>query len=82
MLDDHNVLAQDLGAGLSLGGLATDRVLTDGGSEFRGTFKVTYRALGIQHTPRNCGMRGTNGLVERLQGTVVHEHWRIQFRRP
>ncbi|MAG96787.1 MAG: hypothetical protein CMM08_08895 [Rhodospirillaceae bacterium] len=23
----------------------------------------------------------TNGFVERLQGTILHEHWRIAFRR-
>ena len=23
----------------------------------------------------------TNGFVERLQGTILHEHWRIVFRR-
>jgi transposase InsO family protein len=23
----------------------------------------------------------TNGFVERLQGTILHEHWRIEFRR-
>ena len=26
-------------------------------------------------------MPGTNGFVERLQGTILHEHWRIAFRR-
>ena len=23
----------------------------------------------------------TNGFVERLQGTTLHEHWRVEFRR-
>jgi hypothetical protein len=25
--------------------------------------------------------RGANGFVERIQGTVLHEHWRVEFRR-
>lgn len=37
------------------------------------------RALDIRHTqPRHAW---TNGFVERLQGTILHEHWRIEFRR-
>ncbi len=26
-------------------------------------------------------MHGSNGFVEWLQGTILHEHWRVAFRR-
>jgi transposase InsO family protein len=62
-------------------GWTIQRVLTDGGSEFKASFDATCSALGIRHTrtkPRHCW---TNGFVERLQGTILHEHWRVVFRR-
>ena len=57
------------------------RVLTDGGSEFKGAFSATCRTLGIRHTRTQPRHAWTNGFVERLQGTILHEHWRIEFRR-
>lgn len=57
------------------------RVLTDGGSEFKGAFAQACRTLGIRHTRTQPRHAWTNGFVERLQGTVLQEHWRIQFRR-
>jgi transposase InsO family protein len=57
------------------------RVLTDGGSEFRGAFDEACRALGIRHTRTRPRQAWTNGFVERLEGTILHEHWRIQFHR-
>jgi transposase InsO family protein len=57
------------------------RVLTDGGSAFKGPFEETCRALGIRHTRTQPRHAWTNGFVERLQGTILHEHWRIEFRR-
>ena len=57
------------------------RVLTDGGSEFKGPFAAACRALGIRHTRTQPRHAWTNGFVERLQGTILHEHWRIEFRR-
>jgi len=62
-------------------GWKIQRVLTDGGSEFKAAFDAACRLLGIRHTrtkPRHCW---TNGFVERLQGTILHEHWRVVFRR-
>jgi hypothetical protein len=44
-------------------------------------FDQACQQLGIRHTrtkPRHCW---TNGFVERLQGTILHEHWRVVFRR-
>jgi transposase InsO family protein len=60
-------------------GWPLEHVLTDGGSEFRTAFDEACRALGIRHTRTRHAW--TNGLVERLQGTILHEDWRILFRR-
>ncbi len=57
------------------------RVLTDGGTEFKGAFTQVCRALGLRQTRTQPRHAWTNGFVERLQGTLLQEHWRIQFRR-
>jgi transposase InsO family protein len=57
------------------------RVLTDGGSEFKGEFDEMCRRLNVRHTRTKPRHAWTNGFVERLQGTILHEHWRIAFRR-
>lgn len=62
-------------------GWPIQRVLTDGGSEFKGAFTRTAKRLGIAHTRTRPRHAWTNGFVERLQGTLLHEHWRIEFRR-
>ena len=62
-------------------GWPLQRVLTDGGSEFKAAFADTCRRLGVRHTRTLPRHAWTNGFVERLQGTVLHEHWRIEFRR-
>jgi transposase InsO family protein len=62
-------------------GWPVQRVLTDRGSEFKGAFDETCRTLGIRHTRTKPRHAFTNGFVKRLQGTILHEHWRIEFRR-
>jgi transposase InsO family protein len=62
-------------------GWPLQRVLTDGGSEFKGDFDKACRKLGIRHTRTKPRHAFTNGFVERLQGTILHEHWRVEFRR-
>jgi transposase InsO family protein len=57
------------------------RVLTDGGPEFRGVFDDACQRLGIRHTRTQPRHAWTNGFVERLQGTILQEHWRVAFRR-
>ena len=57
------------------------RVLTDGGSEFKGEFDEMCQKLNVRHTRTKPRHAWTNGYVERLQGTILHEHWRIAFRR-
>jgi transposase InsO family protein len=62
-------------------GWTIKRVLTDRGSEFKGVFDEACRELGIAHTRTKPRHAWTNGFVERLQGTILHEHWRVAFRR-
>ena len=62
-------------------GWPVQRVLTDGGPEFKGAFDDACRELGIRHTRTKPRHAWTNGFVERLQGTILQEHWRVQFRR-
>ena len=57
------------------------RVLTDNGKEFKGGFAAACARRGIRHTRTKPRHAWTNGFVERLQGTILHEHWRIAFRR-
>jgi len=57
------------------------RVLTDRGSEFKGEFDQACRDLRITHSRTKPRHAWTNGFVERLQGTILHEHWRVAFRR-
>ena len=56
------------------------RVLTDGGPEFKGAFDVACRELGLRHTRTKPRHAWTNGFVERLQGTILQELWRVAFR--
>lgn len=57
------------------------RVLTDWGSAYRGAFDPICAAHGIRHTRTQMRHAWTNGAVERLQGTLLHELWRVEFRR-
>jgi len=57
------------------------RVLTDNGKEFKGDFATGCERMGVRVTRTKPRHAWTNGFVERLQGTILHEHWRIAFRR-
>ncbi len=62
-------------------GWSVQRILTDQGNEYRGAFDQACRAHGIRHTRTQPRHAWTNGFVERLQGTILTELWRIEFRR-
>jgi transposase len=62
-------------------GFRAQRVLTDRGSEFKGLFALACHQLGIRHPRTQPRHAFTNGFVERLQQTILHDHWRIEFRR-
>jgi len=57
------------------------RVLTDNGKEFKGVFAACCARWQINVTRTKPRHAWTNGFVERLQKTILHEHWRIAFRR-
>lgn len=67
--------------GYRAAGWTLRRVLTDNGKEFKGAFIGACAARRIRHTRTKPRHAWTNGFVERLQGTILHEHWRIAFRR-
>jgi transposase InsO family protein len=56
-------------------------VLTDGGPEWQARFVAACRELGITHPRTRPRHAWTNGFVERLQGTILTELWRVAFRR-
>lgn len=55
--------------------------LTDGGPEFQKAFTAACQELGIAHRRTKPRHAWTNGFVERLQGTILAELWRVAFRR-
>jgi len=57
------------------------RVLTGGGGEFKAEFDLACAALGVRHTRISPRHAWANGFVERLQQTILTEHWRVVFRR-
>jgi len=62
-------------------GWRLQRVLTDNGKEFKGAFADGCARLEIRVTRTKPRHAWTNGFVERLQKTILHEHWRVAFRR-
>jgi transposase InsO family protein len=56
-------------------------VLTDGGPEWQVRFGAACREVGISHRRTRPRHAWTNGFVERLQGTILTELWRVAFRR-
>jgi transposase InsO family protein len=72
---------RDLMSQFQQAGWPIQRILTDRGSEFKGDFDQTCEDLKIRHTRTKPRHAWTNGFVERLQGTILHEHWRVDFRR-
>jgi len=60
-------------------GWSVARVLTDRGNEFRADFAAVCATLGIRQTRIKTRPPWTNGFVERLQQTILTEHWRLVF---
>lgn len=58
------------------------RALTDNGPEYIGrSFRDRLAQLGVEHTRIKPGRPSSNGDVERFHGTVLHEFYRLAFRR-
>jgi len=63
------------------GRLEAETALTDGGSESKGEFEEACRKLRVEHTSTKPWHAWTNCFVERVEGTIPREHWRVAFRR-
>jgi transposase InsO family protein len=75
-------LARRVAAELQAAGWQLERVLTDGGNEFRNLeFAHTLERLGARRTRIRAGRPQTNGHVERLHRTILEECWRPAFAR-
>lgn len=67
-------------------GVPVENILTDNGTEFKGTFeKHSYELLlalyGIEHRYCKVGTPRTNGFVERFNRTILDEFFRETFRK-
>ena len=62
-------------------GWPLQRILTDQCNEYRGAFDKGCAEWNIQHARTKPRHVWNNGFVERLQGTILSELWRIEFRR-
>ena len=63
-------------------GHSVQRVLTDHGNEYRSLALNDFLAArGVDHRFIRVGRPQSNGFVERFQGTILHEFYRVAFRR-
>jgi transposase InsO family protein len=75
-------LARRVAKDLAAAGWRLQRVLVDNGNEFRGLrFGDTIARLGARKTHIHAGRPQTNGHVEAVQKTILHECWRPAFAR-
>lgn len=74
-------LRQHVAPAYARAGHRIQAVLTDGGPEWQARFVAACRELGITHRRTKPRHAWTNGFVERLQGTILTELWRVAFRR-
>ena len=74
-------LARRVAHELSAAGWRLERVLSDNGNEFKGTFTTTVELLHARHSRIHAGRPQTNGNVEALHKTILDECWRPAFAR-
>jgi transposase InsO family protein len=74
-------LVQRVARDLKQAGWKLERVLSDNGTEFAGTFTDALHTLDVSHSRIHGGRPQTNGHVERLQRTILEECWRSAFAR-
>lgn len=67
--------------GVKKAGWRPCRVLTDGGSGFKADFDLACREANVRDRRTKPRHAWAHEFVERLQGTILHERWRIAFRR-
>jgi transposase InsO family protein len=61
-------------------GVELTQITTDRGPEFGRAFRDALRERGIRHRRLPPRSPNLNGFVERLHGTILHEHYRVAFR--
>jgi transposase InsO family protein len=66
---------------LKAAGWQLQRLLSDNGNEFKGTFNITVSQLNARQTRIRAGRPQTNGNVEALHKTILDECWRPAFAR-
>lgn len=77
-----SALLQEVQHDLAQAGWKLEAISTDNGSEFRShTFRETAARLGITHRFTHAGRPQSNGVVERVQRTILEECWRRSFAR-
>ena len=75
-------LARRVARELSRRGWRLEAVMNDNASEFRSKqFRNTLQQLGAKHIFIHAGRPQTNGCVERVQGTILEECWKLAFAR-
>lgn len=77
-----SALARRVADELASRGWRMERVLSDNGSEFRSDqFRAAIRDLGAVHSFIRAGRPQSNGVVERVQETILDECWKPAFAR-
>jgi transposase InsO family protein len=61
-------------------GIELNQITTDRGPELGRAFREALRERGIRHRRLPPRSPNLNGFVERLHGTILHEHYRVAFR--
>jgi len=75
-------LPRRVAADLAARGCELGKVITDNASEFRSQgFEAAVVQVGARHTFIHAGRPQTNGVVERVQETILEECWKPAFAR-
>ena len=75
-------LARWVARGLAECGWRLETIMSDDGSEFRSRqFTDAIGRLGAEHRFIHAGRPQTNGCVERVQGTIPEQCWKLAFAR-
>jgi transposase InsO family protein len=75
-------LARRVAADLASRGWSLEKVMSDNASEFRSAeFEAAVASVGARHLFIRAGRPQTNGVVERVQETILEECWKPAFAR-
>jgi transposase InsO family protein len=75
-------IARRVAADLAARGWALEKVMSDNASEFRSAeFEAAVQRVGARHLFIRAGRPQTNGVVERVQETILDECWKPAFAR-